>query len=658
MAEPTERRRCVLIGSSNFPEERKLAPLHCPNNDVDGIAEVLTSCDHGGFDPTEAVILKNVESHAALQKVQQTLSRARREDLVLIYYSGHGQSNLEDKLHLLTTDTSLEMLESTSIPVDRILSFIDLAQCKRVILILDCCFSGTAGKGLFRSGLGNQLRQAAQGRGTYLLTASSGLQVAIEKEGDDYGLLTKHIIGGIRTGAADRDEDGLITMDELYSYVHEKVLEESPQEPEKYSKARGELVIARSTRLPRAERCARGRDVLLELAKRQVLPDALFAKAWEVLWSTPGQRRTEFENYERLLDDLVLGKVGAPEFVARWHTMATTAPKAVSPAAVHQDARPMTSERVVSPPPGPPQPTAFRVLRTFSPLPKGALAAVFSNGGGWLACSAGDGSVSIFETETGRILKHWTAHAAPAWSLAFNPQGLLLLSAGGDKEAMLWHAPDGVLRAKFSEGATALLAAAFHPDGERVAVAGLGDTIAIWNWRTGERGATLSTGQRTVQALTFMPREDLLISAGVDKTVKVWDLNRTEPVNVLAFHSSAVLALAVTRDGKLLASAGRDGRVKLWHTATWKPGPTLRGHTHSVLSLAFDPASRLLASGGADDCIHVWRVESGESECAMRSGHGGVHCLTFHPGGGLLVSGGADQRVRLWSRESDKKGGD
>jgi hypothetical protein len=62
---------------------------------------------------------------------------------------------------------------------------------------------------------GNQLQRVSGGRGTYILTASTGLQVAQERESDGYGLLTKHIIHGVRQGAADLDRDGLITMDEL-----------------------------------------------------------------------------------------------------------------------------------------------------------------------------------------------------------------------------------------------------------------------------------------------------------------------------------------------------------------------------------------------------------------------------------------------------------
>jgi tetratricopeptide (TPR) repeat protein len=70
-------------------------------------------------------------------------------------------------------------------------------------------------------------------------------------------LFTHYMIEGLRTGGADRDEDGLITIDELYDYVYEHVLNETPkQTPGKWAYGQqGEIVIAQNpnatgTKLP------------------------------------------------------------------------------------------------------------------------------------------------------------------------------------------------------------------------------------------------------------------------------------------------------------------------------------------------------------------------------------------------------------------------
>ena len=87
------------------------------------------------------------------------------------------------------------------------------------------------------------------GQGTFIMTASTGIQVAVEKEGDQLGLFTKHLVDGIRSGEADRNWDGLVDIHELYQHVHEKVRAEGAQEPMKWGfQAKGTLIIAKSGR--------------------------------------------------------------------------------------------------------------------------------------------------------------------------------------------------------------------------------------------------------------------------------------------------------------------------------------------------------------------------------------------------------------------------
>ena len=219
-----ERRFAVLIANSRFPDEPRLLDLRLPENDVDGLYEVLSSPDRGQF--TEIFRLKNRPSHEVLRQINQVLRQAERDDLVLIYYSGHGKLNLAGQLHLATTDTVLDVLEATSVPVQSIRNFVDVSPSSKAVLLLDCCYSGAVGGAFARGDVDEQLQLMSGGRGTYIMTASTGTQVAIENESDQYGVFTKHIIEGIQGGEADRNGDGLIGMGELYSYVHDRVLEE------------------------------------------------------------------------------------------------------------------------------------------------------------------------------------------------------------------------------------------------------------------------------------------------------------------------------------------------------------------------------------------------------------------------------------------------
>ncbi|HXQ35260.1 MAG TPA: caspase family protein, partial [Anaerolineales bacterium] len=245
----TGARYAILIASSDFPEEPKLQPLRCPARDVDGLGAVLSSNEFGDF--ADVKILKNRPHFEILDQVSSIFHRAGRDGLVLFYYSGHGRQDREGQLYLATSNTRLVTTHSlavTSIPIETLKKIITESDTTKVAIILDCCYSGAIEGAFLKGNADSELQPISRARGTYILTASTALQAAIEKEGDEYGLLTKHIIEGIRNGEADLDKDGLISMDDLYDYVYERVPREGTQEPMKWAlNVKGKsIIIARA----------------------------------------------------------------------------------------------------------------------------------------------------------------------------------------------------------------------------------------------------------------------------------------------------------------------------------------------------------------------------------------------------------------------------
>jgi hypothetical protein len=313
----SERRFGILIAGSRFPEEPKLTPLRCPENDVDALNEILTSKDRGEF--TEILVFKNRPHYEVTRSINHVLRQATKDDLVLIYYSGHGKLNSANHLHLATVDTVLDELEATSIPVDIIREYVDISLSNKVVLILDCCFSGAAGAAFARGSVDDQLQLASRGRGTYIMTASTGIQVAQEREADQHGVFTKHIIEGIREGKADLDADGHITMEELYHYVHDKVLEENFQEPMKWDlNVRGQLIIARSGKIPWQERRRQIREILFDLAKKGMISDDILDKAREVSDLDPTKVSGVLHDYNDVLEELFQGRLEPVAFIRKW----------------------------------------------------------------------------------------------------------------------------------------------------------------------------------------------------------------------------------------------------------------------------------------------------------------------------------------------------
>jgi uncharacterized caspase-like protein len=139
------------------------------------------------------------------------------------------------------------------------------SRSRRVVLLLDCCYAGAFERGMTaRAGSGVAIEEQFGGRGRAVITASSAMEYAFE--GDELAdaseqapsVFTSALVEGLETGEADRDQDGMVALDELYDYIHDKVQAATPnQTPGKWAfGVQGDLYIARRARpSPRPRRC-------------------------------------------------------------------------------------------------------------------------------------------------------------------------------------------------------------------------------------------------------------------------------------------------------------------------------------------------------------------------------------------------------------------
>ena len=230
----------VLIGNSQFPEESQLSTLRCPENDVKGMQEILEDTNFGSFNTVVPLVNKSLNE--IIGGIQDVLNNAGKEDLVVLYYSGHGNlSKKTGRLYLATYETKFKTLPGSALAISQIQTYISESDCNKVVLILDCCYSGAA---IIKSDIESILQ--SNSRGFYTITASTEFQPAIEAE--EYSLFTQHLINGIKTGEADHDKDGKISVLDLYDYLYVSVLFDNPNQTPTKSiiDGRGKLIISKS----------------------------------------------------------------------------------------------------------------------------------------------------------------------------------------------------------------------------------------------------------------------------------------------------------------------------------------------------------------------------------------------------------------------------
>ncbi|WP_438036140.1 pentapeptide repeat-containing protein [Sorangium sp. So ce204] len=269
-----------------------------------------------------------------------------------------------------------------------------------------------------------------------------------------------------------------------------------------------------------------------------------------------------------------------------------------------------------------------------------------------LASAGDDGTVRLWDPDTGNELARLEGHSNLVMAVAWRPDGKRVASAGVDDTVRLWDPDTGNELAPLVGHSTAVRAVAWHPDGKRLASAGDDGTVRLWDPDTGNELAPLVGHSTAVRAVAWHPDGKRLASAGVDGTVRLWDLDTGNELVRLEGHSILVMAVAWRPDGKRLASAGVDDTVRLWDPDTGNELVRLAGHSNLVMAVAWHPDGKRLASAGVDGTVRIWDLDTG-NELAPLVGHSAaVRAVAWHPDGKRLASAGFDDTVRLWDPDT------
>ena len=250
-AEPGQGRLALLIATSDYndPDLRK---LRAPGRDARELAEVLRTPQIGGF---AVQTLINARCSEVLEAIEDFCADRHPDDQLLIYLSCHGVLDDRGRLYYASTDTRRQRTAATAVAAAWLNERLEDCRARRQIVILDCCHSGAfAGGAKGEGGLALEQRFEPSGRGRLVLTASRGTEYSFE--GDQASgegvrsVFTRAIVDGLRTGDADRDKDGLITVNDIYRYVYDRVRAVEPrQTPVLWTYgAEGDILFAYSIR--------------------------------------------------------------------------------------------------------------------------------------------------------------------------------------------------------------------------------------------------------------------------------------------------------------------------------------------------------------------------------------------------------------------------
>lgn len=206
----------LIVGASRYDHFKTLMYT---DDDAYQVYAFLKSPEGGAVPDDHIRILIDESAVAAniYQGLDDITAMAGPEDVVLIYFAGHG---LQGFYVPTDSDGYRNRVEYADIK-DRLSS----CKARQKLVIADACYSGSllASKSAIQESVDKLYRRlSSAGGGTAFLLSSKSEEYSLESQGLKQGIFSHYLIAGLK-GQADTNADHLVTLDELYQYIYTHV---------------------------------------------------------------------------------------------------------------------------------------------------------------------------------------------------------------------------------------------------------------------------------------------------------------------------------------------------------------------------------------------------------------------------------------------------
>lgn len=232
--------RAVVVGTGVHVDGSRLPDI--PAVAATATAVRATLRDQSAMDEGQITHVTNPGTPAFfLDAINQAAAEA--EDVLLVYYIGHGLVSIEGELFLATTATTDRevMLPAEALPFAAVRRVLSNSRARNVVVVLDCCFSGRASGAISAAAL--SAFELMNIHGSYLLSATSPTGLALAPEGERYTAFSGALMEFLRKGAPTALPD--LTLDAAYGYLEHALPAQGAPAPQRRAGGNaGSLVVA------------------------------------------------------------------------------------------------------------------------------------------------------------------------------------------------------------------------------------------------------------------------------------------------------------------------------------------------------------------------------------------------------------------------------
>lgn len=224
----------IVIGANTY-KHNTFIKLNFVKKDVTRLAHMLRS----SYGDENVTFLSDKGANAeAIKSILVSYSKKlKRDDTIIFYYAGHASSYKSARRYinyLSCYNTDPKNLEETSISFTEIKSFLSDSIAKRMLVVLDACYTGEKVSTRYVKAL-REIASAfpattAGKKQERAILSTNMAHSSLDLEAQSHSIFTKHFIEALKGGAA--DNENIVRVRNLYNYLQGKLEEETEDTPE------------------------------------------------------------------------------------------------------------------------------------------------------------------------------------------------------------------------------------------------------------------------------------------------------------------------------------------------------------------------------------------------------------------------------------------
>ncbi|KAH7923637.1 Coatomer, beta' subunit [Leucogyrophana mollusca] len=252
----------------------------------------------------------------------------------------------------------------------------------------------------------------------------------------------------------------------------------------------------------------------------------------------------------------------------------------------------------------------------------------------WLLTGLYNGSVNIYNHETGALIKTFEVSTVPVRCVKFIPRKNWFVAGSDDFQLRVFNYNTHEKVTAFEAHPDYIRCLTVHPSASIVLTGSDDMTIKAWDWDKQWKCIQIYEGHtHYIMNITFNPKDaNTFASACLDRTVKMWSLGSPNANFTMDAHDKGVnyVDFYPGADKPYLVTTGDDKTIKVWDYLSKSCVQTMEGHTNNPSFAVFHPNLPIIISGSEDGTVKIWNSNTYRLENTLSYALERAWCVSLH----------------------------